>query len=415
MVCGRANWPTLAQRTRGSPAPYFSTRRIQENKMSPQVSRIFFAVLLLAGVVTQSNGQNNLSAKANGFQPTSAVATATESDRERDGLVGPVRRVRTELVKLSTTGGKLIEDLKRVLLETAEYDLKGSKTQNQYFPIAGATLTGREVYKYDDKGNISEMTLVNADGALVSKEVYKYDFDTMGNWVKMMTSVAVVENGKIDFEPTETTYRTISYYLDASLAKMLEPVTTSSSAPAKTDNTSQPSKPPAVSNANEVKSSPVINTAPPRAGNESKLVAALPPPASSPVKGTGAVVQPLVGDVHLSATDASKKVTVDGDPPAPRPLLKPISGGVLNGKALSLPAPTYPETARRMHVSGLVEVEVIVDETGKVISAKALSGPNSLRDVAVQAAYRARFTPTKLSGQPLKISGRINYNFALPQ
>ena len=49
-----------------------------------------------------------------------------------------------------------------MLLETAEYDVKGVKTQNQYFPVSGATLTGREVYKYDDKGNISEMTLLNA-------------------------------------------------------------------------------------------------------------------------------------------------------------------------------------------------------------------------------------------------------------
>jgi len=107
------------------------------------------------------------------------------------------------------------------VLETAEYDLKGSKTQNQYFPVAGGTLTGREVYKYDEKGNISEMTLVSADGSLVSKEVYKYEYDSVGNWVKMTTSVAVVENGKIGFEPSEMTYRTIFYYLDASMARML--------------------------------------------------------------------------------------------------------------------------------------------------------------------------------------------------
>jgi TonB family protein len=68
-----------------------------------------------------------------------------------------------------------------------------------------------------------------------------------------------------------------------------------------------------------------------------------------------------------------------------------------------------------MRTSGLVEVEVVVDENGKVISARALAGPPSLRDVAVQAAYRARFSPTKLSGQPMKITGRINYNFTVPQ
>jgi protein TonB len=76
--------------------------------------------------------------------------------------------------------------------------------------------------------------------------------------------------------------------------------------------------------------------------------------------------------------------------------------------------PNYPEVARRLRVTGLVQVEVVVDENGKVISARALSGPGSLRDVAMQAALRARFSPTKLSGQSVKISGQINYNFTLP-
>jgi hypothetical protein len=66
-------------------------------------------------------------------------------------------------------------------------------------------------------------------------------------------------------------------------------------------------------------------------------------------------------------------------------------------------------------MAGLVTVEVIVDETGKVISATATSGPGVLRDVAVQAALRARFSPTKLSGQPVKVAGLINYKFALSQ
>src|SRR5438552_7398042 len=193
--------------------------------MSKQVTRILFTLLLVSWMVTAAFGQTNLSAKANSLQP--AAAPANESDRLRDGLQGPVRRIRTEVVKLSTASGKSMEDSKRVLLETAEYDLKGAKTQNQYFPVAGSTLTGRETYKYDDKGNISEMTLMNADGSLLSKEDYKYEFDSVGNWVKMITSVAVVENQKLEFEPTEITYRTIFYYLDASMARMLQPPTSS--------------------------------------------------------------------------------------------------------------------------------------------------------------------------------------------
>src|SRR6266566_8121013 len=153
--------------------------------MSKQATRLTFAVLSLAVMIATASGQTNLTAKANNFQPQPSPANGgnNETDRVRDGLMGPVRRVRTEVVKLSNAGGKTVEDPKRVLLETAEYDLKGAKTQNQYFPIAGSTLTGHEAYKYDDKGNISEMTLLNADGSLLSKEVYKYEFDSIGNWV----------------------------------------------------------------------------------------------------------------------------------------------------------------------------------------------------------------------------------------
>jgi TonB family protein len=66
-----------------------------------------------------------------------------------------------------------------------------------------------------------------------------------------------------------------------------------------------------------------------------------------------------------------------------------------------------------MRVQGMVTVDVILDETGKVVAANATAGPTVLRDAAVQAALKARFSPTKLSGQPVKVSGVINYKFAL--
>jgi TonB family protein len=351
-----------------------------------QVTRILSACFLLSVLFIVAFGQSNLTAKANVPPPAIVDGPSSESDRARDGLIGPVRRVRTEMVKISAVAGKTVEDSKHVVLETAEYDLKGVKTQNQYFPIEGATLTGREVYKYDDKGNISEMTLVNPDGSLISKEVYKYDYDSVGNWVKMTTSVVIVENGHIGFEPTEVTYRTIFYYLDAAMAKMLQP----GSSPA------------------------AVNGA---AGETVEKAASALPPQTSLSKLKVSSVAPPSGNFTGAGNDANRKVLVanNDQPPAPRPLLKPVSGGVLNGKALSLPAPIYPEFARRSRTGGLVEVEVVVDENGKVISAHALGGPPSLRDVAVQAAFRARFSPTKLSGQPVKITGRINYNFTIPQ
>jgi Ca-activated chloride channel family protein len=92
----------------------------------------------------------------------------------------------------------------------------------------------------------------------------------------------------------------------------------------------------------------------------------------------------------------------------------PVSGGVLNGKALSLPKPTYPAAARSSGASGKVVVEVTIDEQGKIIEAHAVSGHPFLQQAAVQAARQARFEPARLSGEPVKIKGTINYVFTLP-
>lgn len=89
--------------------------------------------------------------------------------------------------------------------------------------------------------------------------------------------------------------------------------------------------------------------------------------------------------------------------------MAPISGGLLNGKAVSKPNPIWPKEARE--VTGTVTVQVLVDEEGKVIEAKAVSGPVQLRQAAVDAALKARLTPTRLSGQPVKVSGVLVYNF----
>ena len=114
---------------------------------------------------------------------------------------------------------------------------------------------------------------------------------------------------------------------------------------------------------------------------------------------------------------AGPAVKADGDAPAPTPVrtgpLKPVSGGVLNGKAISLPAPAYPDMARRAGASGVVEVEVVIDINGKVISAKATSGPALLRQAAEEAVSQWQFSPTLLNGQPVKVAGVITYNFTL--
>jgi periplasmic protein TonB len=113
-------------------------------------------------------------------------------------------------------------------------------------------------------------------------------------------------------------------------------------------------------------------------------------------------------------TAAPVNIADEPPPPAaatPTPPRAPISGGVLNGKAISLPKPAYPPIARAAHAAGTVVVQVLIDENGNVVSARAVSGHPLLQAVAVGAARQARFSPTKLSGQPVKVTGVIQYNF----
>ena len=88
------------------------------------------------------------------------------------------------------------------------------------------------------------------------------------------------------------------------------------------------------------------------------------------------------------------------------------AGTILNGRAISLPQPKYPDAAREHQLSGRVIVKVTIDETGAVVSAKDMcGGPPYLSESSVKAAYAARFTPTKLSGKPVQVYGVIQYNF----
>ncbi|HJQ34062.1 MAG TPA: TonB family protein [Pyrinomonadaceae bacterium] len=122
-----------------------------------------------------------------------------------------------------------------------------------------------------------------------------------------------------------------------------------------------------------------------------------------------------------TGTGGAPRVEVNDEPPpppAPKPTPEPpkktvVSGGVLNGKAISKPQPAYPPIAKAARASGTVTVQILVDESGRVVSANAVSGHPLLQQAAVAAARQARFSPTLLSGQPVKVSGVITYNFVL--
>lgn len=116
----------------------------------------------------------------------------------------------------------------------------------------------------------------------------------------------------------------------------------------------------------------------------------------------------------LAKTDKVEPEETTPPPPAikkPEPRKTVVSKGVLNGSAQVLPKPNYSAAARQIGAQGQVSVQVTIDETGRVISASAVSGHILLRPEAERAARAARFSPTLLSDVPVKVTGVITYNF----
>ncbi|HXI26234.1 MAG TPA: energy transducer TonB [Pyrinomonadaceae bacterium] len=133
-------------------------------------------------------------------------------------------------------------------------------------------------------------------------------------------------------------------------------------------------------------------------------------------------VQPVAGSstcvtCNSQGGEPRVRITDDVTPPTPPPVKPPtiqrVPSVVLNSKVVSLPQPLYPMIAKQAGVQGTVNIQILVDEMGRVVSAQIVSGNTLLNAAAREAAMRARFTPTTLNGVPVKIQGVITYNFRL--
>jgi len=129
--------------------------------------------------------------------------------------------------------------------------------------------------------------------------------------------------------------------------------------------------------------------------------------------GVGLSVQPS----QIENTEKAKlppPPQIKKPPTEPATKIKPIvTGGVVNGKATFLPKPVYSAAARAVKAGGEVSVQVTIDEMGNVVSAKAVNGHPLLKTEAEKAARNAKFSPTLLSEQAVKVSGIIVYKFSM--
>jgi len=130
-----------------------------------------------------------------------------------------------------------------------------------------------------------------------------------------------------------------------------------------------------------------------------------------PVSGTSMLTYPFGVPPKVEKNAKGMRLTLIGSSDEPPPPGSPPSRGVLNGKAIALPKPKYPRAAIAVKAGGAVQILVLIDGDGTILSAEPVSGHPLLRSSARTAACGAKFSQTLLEGEPVKVSGLITYNF----
>lgn len=232
--------------------------------------------------------------------------------------------------------------------------------------------------------------------AAVVVSIYAKDFNLGNGSLEMSALLAPVEMAAEASKPEPARPRA-------------EPTRASTQLPTRKENMASTSEPTIVPTTTSVARNPVMSRPP----GDFQLGKRDADPIGSGRVSSGTVTG--IGGPNLKPENVDPEPEyapppVKRDPPVTKPG-PPKSIGVVNSRATSLPKPQYSAAAIAMNAQGRVDIQVVIDETGKVISASAVSGHPMLRTAAEQAARNARFTPTLLSNVPIKVTGVITYNF----
>jgi hypothetical protein len=162
------------------------------------------------------------------------------TERERDGLRGPVKMVHEQFATFIYQEGsfKRVKEGDTQVSRMTIYDFNGRKTRDQQVPTCGnadptkhiydqrgflieridfknfeeedRTITSRVTYNYDIQGNLIELYGYDGEGKLQGKRAYNYKFDAYGNWIEQIPTSA--DQALSEGERTYGQYRKITYY-----------------------------------------------------------------------------------------------------------------------------------------------------------------------------------------------------------
>jgi TonB family protein len=155
-------------------------------------------------------------------------------------------------------------------------------------------------------------------------------------------------------------------------------------------------------------SAPAANANPTAANNNAA------PTSIKPAPPVVSVAPPVATNPDSSPSKVPSVMPRNGEAAEPPPPVAARKAAVIvKGESLRRVQPDYPTSARAARQSGMVAVEVSINDRGDVVAAQALTGPALLRDAAVAAARRWKFKPATRDGQPISSVSTITFNFKM--
>jgi protein TonB len=118
--------------------------------------------------------------------------------------------------------------------------------------------------------------------------------------------------------------------------------------------------------------------------------------------------------VRISAPSTMARISAATAPP-PTPGTIAVGGRVQNNKLISHADPVYPEVAKAAHISGTVELAVLIAQDGNVQQISVISGHPLLRQAALDAVKTWTYSPTLLNEKPVGVSTTVDVTFSLSQ
>lgn len=118
-----------------------------------------------------------------------------------------------------------------------------------------------------------------------------------------------------------------------------------------------------------------------------------------------------LGGVPGGLVGGSQPITIE-PPPAPEPPRR-VGGSIRQPTKIHDVLPMYPAIAQGAHVEGIVILEAVIDERGRVSETRILRHVPLLDDAAEAAVRQWVYSPTLLNGQPIPVVVTVTVQFRL--